>query len=305
MNQLRHMAVFAHIVDSGSITAAAEALQLSKSVVSQQLKALEKSLGVSLLKRTTRRQTLTVAGQDFYHHCKSLNYIANKAWQQAQQGLEVPQGAVRITAPNALMETLVAPAIAVLMKQYPQLQPELISHDHQLDLMAENIDLAIRVGQSNNSTLKQRRLGEFRDVLCASELFLKHNPVADNLLKGAQAETFYIANTWQGKTIEHRLQPLNTQIEEEVVFSVTAHCSANSFHTCLTLIETGAGIGLVPDFRFLSSEPILQAVFPKHQLAINPVYALHTFDAQLPLSVNVCLMAIEQQLALISADEPM
>ena len=124
MNQLRHMAVFAHIVETGSITATAELLQLSKSVISQHLKTLEENLGVTLLKRTTRRQSLTSAGQDFYQHCKTLNQIADEAWLQAQEVLDVPKGNVRITAPYALMETLIAPAIAPLIEQYPLLQPE-------------------------------------------------------------------------------------------------------------------------------------------------------------------------------------
>ena len=109
MNQLRDMSIFAHIVEQGSITAAAEFLQLSKSVVSHSLKSLEEELGVALLKRTTRRQTLTAAGEVFLERCRELNSIADEAWQQARNTLEIPQGHVRITAPNALMGSLIAP----------------------------------------------------------------------------------------------------------------------------------------------------------------------------------------------------
>jgi len=285
MNQLRHMSVFAHIVETGSITAAAEALQLSKSVVSQHLKALEQALGVTLLKRTTRRQTLTAAGKDFFAHCKELNTIADNAWLQAQEVLEVPKGDIRITAPSALMETLVAPAISLLMPQYPLLKPQLISNDHQLDLVNENIDLAIRVGQSRDSAIKQRRIGEFKDVLCSNQPALKQG---QNHLDAA-----YIANAWQGNQIDHVFKD---NIGKELHFKTQARCRANSFYTCLTLIKSGAGIGLIPDFKLASINPALHEVFPHYQLPVNPVYALYTYDKQLPLSLKVCLAAIEEQL---------
>jgi DNA-binding transcriptional LysR family regulator len=293
MNQLRHMAVFAHIVETGSITAAAELLQLSKSVISQHLKTLEQNLGITLLKRTTRRQTLTPAGQDFYQHCKTLNQIADQAWQQAQEVLEVPKGTVRITAPNALMETLIAPAIAEVMKEFPLLYPELISSDIRHDLMADNIDLAIRVGQSGDSNIKQRRIGEFRDVLCASDALLVQNNIA---------EAAYIANSWQDKKIRHVFKTTNVKAstikgQTPLIIVAEARCITNSFNTCFTLIESGAGIGLIPEFRLGSKESNLKPVFPDYQLPINPVYALHTFDTQLPMSVSVCLDAIEKKLA--------
>ena len=292
MNQLRHMSVFAHIVETGSITAAADSLQLSKSVISQHLKALEQGLGVTLLKRTTRRQVLTSAGKDFYEHCKALNQIADQAWQQARDVLEVPTGPIRITAPNALMETLVAPAIALLMKEHSLLQPELISSDSQLDLMTENIDLAIRVGQSIDSNIKQRRIGEFKDVLCSS---------ATLLAQGNIEQAPYIANSWQGKKISHEFNTAGGKQQESLRFATEARCITNSFNTCFNLITSGAGMGLVPEFILNSNTANsnashLQPVFPGYELPLNPVYALHTFATQVPLNVSLCLNAIEQQL---------
>ncbi len=292
MNQLRHMSVFAHIVETGSITHAAESLQLSKSVISQHLKALELALGVTLLKRTTRRQTLTSAGIDFYAHCKELNSIADRAWLQAQEVLEVPKGVIRITAPNALMETLVAPAIGQVMSQYPLLKPELISSDQQIDLITENIDLAIRVGQSKDSLIKQRRIGEFRDVLCSQKPPLKK---AQKQKPADMSDSAYIANAWQGKKIEHLFKGKDNTANE-FQFKTEARCQANSFYTCLTLIQSGPGMGLIPDFKLVSIDPPLHEVFPGYRLSVNPVYALYTYDKQLPLSLKVCLSAIEQQL---------
>ncbi len=288
MKKLRHMSVFAHIVEAGSITEAAERLQLSKSVVSQHLKVLEQDLGVLLIKRSTRKHTLTDAGKEFYESCKEINKITDIAWQRAQNAIEAPQGLIKITAPNALMDVIVAPAIGKLLKQYPLLEPELISGDAHLNLMSDNIDLAIRVGRSQASNIKQRRIGEFRDVLCGNYALLKKEGIE---------QVTYIANTWQGNHVSHQFSDIDGKI---VIYEAKAKCRANSFYSCLALIKEGAGIGLIPDFQFKKTQPLLGEVFPKLKLPVNQVFALYPYDKYLPSSVKVCLEAIEQQLAELS-----
>jgi len=284
MNKLRQMSVFAHIVEQGSVSAAAEKLGLSKSVVSQHLKKLEQELGSSLLKRTTRRQTLTPMGERFYLSCKDLNSLADSAWEMAQAEQEEPQGRIRITAPNALMDVLVAPVIADLMKRYPKLQPELISDDKRLDFMSNDIDLAIRVGNSPDSTLKQKRLGGFRDQLCGV-VSLQNQPID---------ELPYIANVWQGRHIEHSF---TSDSEAAVGFSKQASCVTNSIHSCLALIKAGAGIGVLPDFYLKQIEPELVNLMPNHQLPMNTVYALNPYTHHTPPSVSLCIHSLEERLS--------
>ncbi|KZN65931.1 hypothetical protein N473_10205 [Pseudoalteromonas luteoviolacea CPMOR-1] len=285
MSKLRHMSLFAQIVESGSITAAADTLGLSKSVLSQHLKALEQDLGVMLLRRTTRKQSLTVAGKAFYAQCKLINQTAQRAWLEATQFNEIPKGKVKITAPNVLMTTLIAPALAAVIAEYPELELELVADDRQLDLQAHCIDLAIRVGRSENSDAKQRWIGEFKDVLCAAPILLTGKP-PENLR--------YIANGWQPRHIEHIL---TSGKGHEKVFSTIASCKVNTFETCFAMIAQGAGIGLVPEFKLSEYTTQLCEVFPGYSLAPNPVFALHTFDRQVPLSLRVCLQAIENKLA--------
>lgn len=192
MNKLRPMMLFMHIVQQGSITQAAERLGLSKSVLSQHLKQLESNLGTSLLKRTTRQQTLTSAGADFYQHCVSINNQVEIAWAQAINQQAQPSGTLTVTAPFALMDSIVIPALSHTFANNNQLKLNVIASDKKRDLITENIDLAIRVGESKSSSLKQKRLGEFRDVLCGT----RHSstPIASNP---------YIANHWQAKKIQH------------------------------------------------------------------------------------------------------
>ena len=285
MNQLRQMSVFARIVEAGSISAAADAMELSKSVVSQHLKALEEGLGVTLLKRTTRRQTLTEVGRSFYKQCKQLNDIAEDAWTQAQNALSLPKGRVRITAPHALMDALIVPAIAAVLKDYPALQPELISNDQQLNLDAEDIDLAIRVGPSPDSSMKQKRIGHFHDVICG---------LPELISQGINHDTPYIANQWQSSNIEHHLTHKTTG--SLIALKVRPQCRTNSFHTCFSLIEEGVGIGIVPEFLLKGAGSALREAYPEYQLPENAVYGVFPFAGQMPINVKICLDAIEAHL---------
>jgi DNA-binding transcriptional LysR family regulator len=288
MKKLRHMQIFTQIAESGSITRAAESLQLSKSVVSQHLKTLELELGVLLIKRSTRKHSLTSAGIDFYESCKEINKMTNMAWQRAQESIEIPKGYIKITAPNAFMDVVIAPAIGRVLKSYPLLEPELVSSDKQLDLMKDNIDLAIRVGNSQVSNIKQRRIGEFRDILCGSTDLVKNNN-ADTAL--------YIANKWQDKDISHHFRDTEGN---ELLYQAKAQCRSNSFYSCLELIKEGAGIGLVPDFQFNKTSPALCEVFPQFKLPKNPVYALYPYGNHLPSSLKVCITAIENHLNILT-----
>lgn len=283
MNKLRQMSIFARIVEEGSISSAADKLELSKSVVSQHLKSLELELGAVLLKRTTRRQNLTEVGKAFYLECQKLNSIAELAWNRASGAQIEPQGKIRITAPNAIMELVILPVIAKLMQQYPKLRPELLSEDEYVNLMEHDIDLAIRVGHSDNSNLKQRRIGSFRDVLCGKS----------ETSKGEIERLPYIANRWQGKVIEHAFT--STQGESFTLIR-EAKCRVNSVHSCFSLIKSGAGIGLIPDFYYESVKDEVVRLLPDMQLPRNPVFALTPYHETPPIAISLCIDEIEKNL---------
>ncbi|PSW21343.1 LysR family transcriptional regulator [Photobacterium sanctipauli] len=294
------MAVFTKVVEKGSISAAAEDLSLSKSVISQHLKSLESELGITLLVRTTRRQTLTPAGTAFYEKCQQMNQLAHEAWEEAKESQLTPTGTVTITAPHALMSNIVAPAIGELVSVYPAIVPHLIADDGRLDLIEHSIDFAIRVGDSPSSSYKQRRLGQFRDVLCASPAYLTRlkkpfsfgDGLADELPK-----CDYVANVWQGKYVVHQLfHPARTDAVTAVLHPTRF---ADSLPTTLSLIEAGAGIGIVPEFVYepLALEGRLKPVVDGVYLMPTNVYAIHAFQSSLPLLVRLCIDAIEARLA--------
>ena len=277
------MYVFSQVAAAGSISKGAECLGLSKSVVSQHLKALEEELGVVLIKRTTRLQHLTSVGEQFYLKCQKMNQICEGAWDEVRQNQDVPRGRLRITSSHALMSSLVAPAAGHLLKEYVELNIELITNDHHLDLMSEDVDLAIRVGGSGDSNLRQRRIGHFRDVLCINQ--------SANI--SAPEQVPYIANHWQGRQVQHHFCHRHTQ--ETQVLAFQPRCTADSFNTCLGLIHQGDGMGIIPEFIYHRQEG-LKEVLPEYQLPVVDVYALHPFQGKPPVGISMCLRLIEQHL---------
>ena len=286
-DHLRHMMLFRTLVDAGTLTAAAEQLGLSKSVLSQHLKALEQALGVQLLQRTTRKQVLTPAGQEFYRRCCEIERQVDSAWQTARDNQQGLSGPIRITAPYALMDAVVAPAIAALVAQHPEIQPDLIAEDKQLNLLEQRIDLAIRVGESPDSSLRQRKLGEFSDVLAASEGYLRSRPA---LTRDSAGEHEFIRNAWQGQTSELNL----SNGTESHTIQLRASRSANNLNAVLALARAGAGLAYIPGFILEREAGLTEAMAGFSSSAVN-VYALHPYQP-LPKLVQHSIDGIEQQL---------
>jgi len=300
MNYLRHMSVFAKVVECGSISAAAEDLSLSKSVISQHLKVLEQELGITLLKRTTRRQTLTAAGAAFYEKCQQMNQLAQEAWEGARESQLTPTGSITITAPHALMGNIVAPAIGELVSVYPAIIPHLVADDGRIDIIEHGIDLAIRVGESASSSYRQRRIGQFRDILCGSPQYIsQYGDVLDfsDDLSEKMAVCNYVANVWQGKYVVHHLY--HQSQSEPVTLMMHPTRFADSLPTTLALIEAGAGLGIVPEFIFSQRQHVgcLEEAIPGSYLAPTSVYATHAFNSSMPLLVRLCIEAIESRLS--------
>ncbi len=292
INQSRHTQIFCQIVDAGGISKAAEALEVSKSVISQHLKALERELGVSLLNRTTRRQTLTPVGKEFYQQCKQINQLTKQAWQQAQAAQEVAQGIVTITAPHALMDSVVAPAIGELLIKHPLIKPVLIADDQRQDLIKNNIDIAVRVGELPDSDYRQIKLGEFRDVLCASQTYIDKHFSDSAAIEWPTIH--YIANDWQGSHVNHQLTHVQSK-NMPLNLSFTPQRRANSLPTVVALAKAGAGIALLPHF-IVAQESALISVVADYQLPPNEVFALHAYSSGKPKAVELAIGAINSKM---------
>jgi len=171
MDDLKPLAVFAEVVDAGSMSAAARRLGMSPSAVSQTIRALEQHGGVALLHRSTRKLALTEAGERYYPHCQRLLEAARAAAQSLQQARDAPTGELRVSAPVGFA-IHIAPALAPLLAEAPQLRLRLLVDDAMIDLIDARIDVAIRIGRLADSSWVARRLCEFDMILCASPDYL-------------------------------------------------------------------------------------------------------------------------------------
>ena len=167
LGNLKRLAYFAAVVETGSFTAAAQRLGITKAVVSQQVARLEAEFRTALLFRTTRKVRPTEAGQAFYHRCALILREAEDAFGELAEATGEPSGVLRLTAPLDYGIGVVVPAIADFMQRYRQCKVDAVLSDQTLDMMARNIELAVRVGWLTDSHLQARRIGMFRRWLVA------------------------------------------------------------------------------------------------------------------------------------------
>ena len=162
---LNRLIYFTTVLEAGSFTAAGDRLGVAKAVVSHQVAMLERELGVTLLARTTRRLHATQEGQLFYRRCTDILREAESAYAEVSQHTAEPSGVLTLTAPLDYGSAVLAPTIADYLTRYPQMRVDLALDDQISDIVAERLDLAIRVGWLADSSHPARRLGSFRQLL--------------------------------------------------------------------------------------------------------------------------------------------
>ncbi|MEL6361959.1 MAG: LysR family transcriptional regulator [Pseudomonadota bacterium] len=171
MSEIEEMRSFVQLVDSGTATRAAEVRGVAISAISRRMKDLEERLGVQLLKRTTRTMTLTEEGRMFYD--RSVRLLADLAEAEAEvtQRSSTLSGTLKIAAPVSFGVAHLAPVIAAFMHAHPQLSVKMDMSDRRVDLVEEGFDLAIRIGELNDSSLIARKIAVCRHVVCAAPAF--------------------------------------------------------------------------------------------------------------------------------------
>lgn len=168
MNKLRAMQAFVAIVDHGSLSAAARALDSSLPAVVRTLAALEAALGVRLLNRTTRHLALTEEGRSYLETCRQILGQLHEAEARLAARHEAPSGTLVVTAPVLFGQLHVAPAVRRFLRAYPDVRCRLLLNDRVVNLWEEGIDVGIRISPLDDSTLVARSIGAIRDVVVAS-----------------------------------------------------------------------------------------------------------------------------------------
>lgn len=171
MEDFKRMAVFAAVVEQGSMSAAARRLDMTPSAVSQQIRRLEREAGVTLLHRSTRQLTLTDAGQRFYAQCAQMCEAAARARAELAAERQQPSGELRMSAPAGFMPHA-APALGTWLARHPALRLRLLMDDAPIDLIQARVDLALRFGTLADSSWVARHLGRSATLLCAAPQWL-------------------------------------------------------------------------------------------------------------------------------------
>jgi DNA-binding transcriptional LysR family regulator len=174
-DRLNGMRVFAQVVEAKSFSAAADKLGMSKSLVSRRVSALERSLSVKLLNRSTRKLSLTEAGAMFYEHCARIVQEAALAEERLTQAQAEPAGLVRVTAVQPFAVRHLVPALPEFYETYPRVHVELSCSNRPADLGDERFDLGIRVSFEPAPHLVARKLAANRALLCASPAYLERH----------------------------------------------------------------------------------------------------------------------------------
>ncbi len=173
MDKLHAFDAFIKIVEGGSITAAARAMDVSQPSMVRTLAALERELGVRLLNRTTRRMSLTDEGRDFYERSRQIVASVDDAQRSLTARRATPRGRLRIASSVPFGRMFVAPVVSEFLAEHPEVQIELQLLDRIIDLVEEGMDIAIRVAKLPDSSMIAHPIGDARRVVVASKTLLK------------------------------------------------------------------------------------------------------------------------------------
>lgn len=172
MDQFVAMRVFSRVAERGSFGKAADELDISRAAASAHVAALEKHLGVRLLNRTTRKVSLTAEGAEYLRRCRRILDEIRDAEETLRESRSKPQGLLRVDVPVAFGRYLLLPALPEFTRRYPAIDLDIRLNDRIVDLVAERIDVAVRVGPLQQSGLVARRVAQINIVTCAAPTYL-------------------------------------------------------------------------------------------------------------------------------------
>lgn len=296
MDRLSALQVFTEVADRGSLTAAGESLDMSRAMVSRYLQDLERWLGVRLFHRSTRRVTLTDAGEEALPRCRQMLELAQSLQSTAGERRSVPRGRLRITASPSFAQSHLAGAISQFLTRYPQVQVELIATEHAVNLVEERIDLALRIGNVLDATLLARRLGACRSALCASPGYLAAHgaPAVPAELRSHRV----VGHAYIGRN-EYRLHRDGLQLR----VPVSASLSTNEVLVMRAATLAGAGIALLPTYCVADDLVAgrLQRVLPEYEPEPLGIHALYLSRQHQPLLLR---LMIDHLVAHFGSGEP-
>ncbi len=282
---LNAMKIFVRVVETGSFSEAGRKLSVAPSSISRQINDLEDALGVVLFQRTTRKLSLTEAGELYYPHAVRIISDVEEAKLAISDLDGSPSGVLRLNIPNVLSRRYIVPIIVKFQEQYPNVEVVLISSDQVMDMIEQRIDLTIRLGALNDSSLMARKIISGRRVLCASPKYFKKNahPKTPEDLIEHNCLTFRSnagSNVWKFKNKQNSISEIRT----------AGKFYSNNGEALVAAALAGSGIILVPEWLVneeLNRGQLVEVLTNYHSIPKEtPVYALYQRQKHLPPKVR-------------------
>lgn len=290
LDDLPALAAFARIVSAGSMSAAARELDLPLSVISKRMAQLEKSLGVRLLQRTTRRQALTEEGALLHARVLRILDEIEQAETLLSHSRREVSGLLRVTAPGEFGRQHIVPIVADFQRQHPQLTVQLDLSDAVVNLLESGHDLAIRFGSLEDSTLVARRLAPNYRVACAAPAYLAQYGTPRHPEELTQHRCILIG--------EQRRAEWRFHGEEQVAVRVTGALITNDGQAAHALALQAAGI-VVKSIWDVGDDILagrLQRVLPAHSMPTAPLQAIFPHSQNLAPRVRTFIDYLQARL---------
>lgn len=274
--------VFSIVAQKQSFTEAAKYLKISKSAVSQQITTLEAEFGVRLINRTTRDLSLTSAGVKLLDRCRVLQDQFALIFNDLEELGVSPKGRFAVTYPHSLESTIVLPVIEQICIEFPNLEPVLIADDTPIDLVANQIDVSIHIGELPDSGYRALPIGSLTELFCATPLYLnKHGNISSTEELCCHR---WISTSWQ--------QP-NTKVTCTATGKVNSivlneFAKSNTLPGTIGMALKHLGIALIPD---IVAKPMIQSGnlvhIAKHIRGPEwPVYSVHAYQTEKPIHIT-------------------
>src|SRR5215813_14124810 len=288
MAHLDNILIFIKVAQFESITRAARSLGMPISTVSRRLSVLESELGVSLLRRTTRRIALTAQGREYFNQCQAPLALLQEAERVLTQAQATPEGLLRITVPVALGQEVFLEFISAFLNSHPRIRIDLFITNLFLDLVAENVDVAIRFGELQDSSVVAIRLGTTVRYVVAAPKYLKGRalPTEPADLKLHDCVMLNAKNNESDWDL--------VRGRRKARIHVSGRISSRDFNSVSTFVYRGLGVGLLPSTycdEAIASGRLIR-LLPKWASPQIPIFAVYSSRKFLPSRLRVFLDAL-------------
>lgn len=288
MTDLNDILIFTQVAQFESISKAARALGMSISTVSRRLSALESALGASLVRRSTRRVSLTPQGREYFTQCREPLTLLEEAERVLTQAQRKPEGILRLTVPMILGQDAFLEFLSRFSQQHAGIRIDLVITNQFLDLTADNIDLAVRFGELRESRLVASRLGKWIRYVVAAPQYLhgRKAPIEPEDLKSHDCVMLNAKSNEADWDLSNGRKTVRVRVS-----------GAMASHDCRSVtgfVLRGHGVGLLPskDCDEALSRGDLVRLLPRWTSLAIPVFAVYPSRKYLPLRVSAFLQAL-------------